>query len=141
MTTPRSLSLLTASLVLTGATALGCGGGGAPTDASEKEFCDNLNSLYDDLGGMADATDKERIATIKDWGKSLEKVGTPKAMSDEERQGFEVIVKQIDDVDEDGSTADLDKMEKDLSKSDKEASDAFQQYTSDTCGEVGGTTP
>jgi len=141
MKTPLKHSMLTASLVLVGATALGCGGGGAPTDASEKEFCANLNSLFEDLGSMADASEQEAIATIKTWGEDLEKVGTPESISDEGREGFEVVVEQVAALDEDDTTEDFDKLEEDLSDSEKKASEAFEKYTADTCGELGAETP
>jgi hypothetical protein len=134
--------LLTASLVLVGASAVGCsGGGGAPTDASEDDFCKELTSLFSDLGTMAGSTDKEALATIKSWAKDLEKVGTPEGISDEARDGFELMIKQVEGLDEDDTTEDFQRMDEELSDSEKEATEAFEKYTTDTCGQMKLETP
>lgn len=136
MKKPARTGLLTATLVLVGASVAACGGGGAPTDASEDEFCTELTSLFSDVGSLADATDKEALASIKKWGEDLEKVGTPKDMSDEARDGFELMIKQVGDLDE-GDTADeLQKLDDDLSDSEEKATAAFEKYTADTCGAI-----
>jgi hypothetical protein len=139
MKMPAKTGLLTASLVLAGASLVGCGGGdggdgGAPTDASKDDFCKQLTSLFSDLGTMADATDKEAVAAIKNWARDLEKVGTPETMSDEARDGFELMLDQVADLDEDDTTEDFQKLDDDLSDSEKEAVSAFEKYTTDTCG-------
>lgn len=134
MKTPAKTGLLAASLVLVGASVAGCGGGGAPTDASEDDFCKELTSLFADLGTMADATDKEAIDSIKSWAKDLEEVGTPEEMSDEARDGFELMLEQVAELDEDDTTEDFQKLDDDLSDSEKSATTAFETYTADTCG-------
>ena len=134
LTTP---GLLTASLVLLGAAAVGCGGGGAPSDASEGEFCKELTSLFNDPSKIGEMTDKQALDQIKGWAKDLEKVGTPKNISDEAREGFELMVEQVGKLDADDTAADLDKLEEDASASEKKATDAFEKYTTDTCGDFG----
>ncbi len=129
--------LLTASLVLVGASVVGCGGGGAPTDASEDDFCKELNSVFTevDLGGEGeDTTQQKMIAAIKTWAEDLEKLGTPENMPDEARDGFELMIKEVGDLDEDATTEDFINLEEDLSESETKASAAFEKYTTDTCG-------
>ena len=92
-------ALLAASLVLVGATALGCSGGGggagAPTDATEEDYCAGYQSLFDDMSTMADATDAEIIAQIKDWATTMEETGTPEDMPEDARAGFETTMTLI----------------------------------------------
>ncbi len=131
-------ALLTASLALVGVTALGCSGGGgdgAPTDASEEDFCSTLNSVFEDVGDLADeGSQEEAIKAIKLWGKDMARVGTPEDISQEARDGFELMVRQVKGI-EDASSEGLAALDDDLSESDKAASEALDQYTTDTCGE------
>ena len=132
-------ALLAASLVLVGASAVACGGGGssgAPTDASEKDFCEGYQSLFSDMSGMTEASDKEIIAKIKDWGTTMQDTGTPEDISDDARAGFETTMKLIDDLDEDAKQADFEKLDDDLTKDETAQVDAFDTYTTDTCGSV-----
>lgn len=130
--------LLTATLVLVCASAVGCsnGGGGAPTDASEGEFCDSLTSLFPDPGAMADMTKEEGIAEIKAWAKDLQKVGTPENMSDEAREGFELMIKEVGKFGEDDTAASLESYQESLPESERKASEAFDKYSTDTCGSL-----
>lgn len=149
MKTPSKHALLTASLVLVGASAVGCGGGGGvgggvggpPTDASEKEFCTSLTSLFADLGSMTDASDADTIKAIKTWGKGLEEVGTPENISDEGRKGFELITEQVAELDEGDTTEDFAQMDAELSESENKAVDAFDTYTTDTCASMSPEAP
>ncbi|CAA9371844.1 MAG: hypothetical protein AVDCRST_MAG60-151 [uncultured Nocardioides sp.] len=132
MRTPTKQALLTASLILVGASAVGCGGGGAPTDASEKEFCDGLTSLFTDMSSAGDS-EKEAVAAVKKWGGTMEEVGTPESISEEGRKGFELMMEQVAELDEGDTAKDLERMDEDLSDSDNKAIDAFDAYTTDTC--------
>ncbi len=140
MKKPAKTGLLTASLVLVGASAVGCSGG-APTDASEDDFCTSLTSLASKLGSLADASQKDAIDSIKAWAKDLEKVGTPEKMPDEAREGFELMIEEVAALDEDGTTEDFQKLDDDLSASEKKATAAFEKYAADTCGGMGLDTP
>lgn len=133
MRTPAKHALLTASLVLVGASAMGCGTGGAPTDASEKEFCAAVESLFADVDASQEPSQKETVAAVKKWGKKMEEVGTPKDLSDEGRKGFEVLVEQVAEIDEDATAKELEEMDKDLSDSDDKAVDVFDDYMTETC--------
>jgi len=51
------------------------------------------------------------------------------------------LIEQVAELDEDGTTEDFDKMEEDLSDSEKSATEAFGKYTADTCEEPGSEAP
>ena len=129
-------ALLAASLVLVGGTALGCsgGGGGAPTDASEEDYCASYQSLFDDMSTMTDATDAESIAQIKDWATTREETGTPEDMPEDARAGFETTVTLINDLDDDAQQEDFEKIDEDLTEEETAQVDEFDTYTTDTCG-------
>jgi hypothetical protein len=129
---PMKPALLAASLLLVGGAAAGCGGG-APTDASAEDFCETYNSLFTEMADMADASEKEILATIKDWGTRMNETGTPEDISDDARAGFEQTVVMLGDLDEDASQEDFDKVEQELSDEEKKQVDAFDTYTTDTC--------
>lgn len=126
--------LLTATLVLVAVSAVGCGGGGAPSDASEKEFCNSLSSLFKDVDLSAQPSEKQAVAAIKDWGKKMEQVGTPAKMSQKAREGFDLMVKQIGEI---KAQDDFAKLDGSLSESEQKASAAFEDYASKTCGDLG----
>ncbi|EON25756.1 MULTISPECIES: hypothetical protein [Nocardioides] len=136
MKKPAKTGLLTASLLLVGASVVGCGGGGAPTDASEKEFCDSLTSVFDDIDMSEQPSEKEALALIKAWAKDMEEVGTPENISDDARDGFELMIEQVGELKEDDSAADLEKLDESLSDSEKKATEAFEKYSTDTCGSM-----
>lgn len=125
-------ALIAATIVLLGGAA-GCAGG-APTDAAAEDFCDSYNSLFTDMAQMSDASEQEVIATIKEWGARMEETGTPEDIPDEARAGFEETVAMIGDLEADASQEDFDKIEQDLTDEQKEQVDAFDKYTTDTCG-------
>lgn len=130
-------ALTAASLVLVAGMTAGCGGGGgegAPDDASEKEFCANFEAVAKDMAELgADAKESDIIKAIKDAGKKIEDTGTPKGISDDARKGFEIELGLIDDLDENATQKDLEKMDSDLSKEEQKQVDAFDEYVSDTC--------
>lgn len=141
-------ALLAATLLLVGGAAAGCGGG-APTDAAEDDFCTTYNSLFTDMAEMADASEKEILVKIKEWGSRMEETGTPEGISDDARAGYEQTVEMLGDLDENASQEDFDKIEQDLTDEQKKQVDEFDKYTTDTCGspadqlapEVPGETP
>lgn len=130
-------ALLAASLVLVGGTALGCSGGGsegAPTDATEEDYCASYQSLFDDMSTMTDATDAEIIAQIKDWATTMEETGTPEEMPEDARAGFETTISLINDLDDDAQQEDFEKIDEDLTDEETAQVDEFDTYTTDTCG-------
>lgn len=140
----RARLTLTSTVLLLGAVTSACGGGsGAPTDATEKEFCDTQTSLFADLmpDDMADPqvpSDEDMAKAVKDWGKELERVGTPEDISDDARAGFERVVEQAGEIDaSDFSIDKLEELEKggaDASKQAQKEAQAFADYLTKTCG-------
>ena len=83
---------------------------GAPTDASEKDFCDTQTSLFTDLVGDTSnpqvPSNDDMAKAVKGWADKLEKVGTPEDIPDEARAGFEATVEQAKDIDADDFSID-----------------------------------
>ncbi len=135
--------------LLVGAATSACGGNGGgavegpPTDASEKAFCQTQSSLLADLmpADMADPelpSDEKMAEAVQDWGKEIERVGTPEDISDDARQGFEAVIEQAGEIDaSDFSIEKLEELEaggKDASAEEKKQADAFEKYLTETCG-------
>lgn len=128
-------ALLAASLVLVAGTTVGCGGG-APTDASTDDFCGVFDDFYKTASELgADAEDSEVIKALKETGEKLEEVGTPEDMPDDAREGFELTVETIAELDEDATQEDLEKLEEEFSAEEKKKSDAFDKYLEETCSD------
>ncbi len=134
-------ALLAASLVLIGGSTLACGGSdGAPAEASKDDFCKTQISIMDDID-MTNPEQKpdegELASALQAWGKRMEKVGTPKGISDDARAGFEQIVEQAKDIDpEDLDKDNLSKLDEELSGDDKKQGEAFATYVTETCAEM-----
>ena len=136
----RRIAAVTAPVFL--ALSLTACGGGAPTDATEKEFC----KAY--IGDTAELTeqpsDKELLEIVQKQVEDLEEVGTPKGISDDEREGFEIYVDKLGDLNEDDvkklneAEGDEDKENDILGVSDDESKKAekFSDYADDTCAEA-----
>jgi hypothetical protein len=134
---------MTGALLLVGAATSACGGGGAPTDASEKDFCKTQSSLLadllpDDMSNPELPSDEQMARAVKDWGVDLEEVGTPEDIPDEARKGFDHVVEQARKVDaSDFSIEKLEELEaggKDASKEVQRQAKAFSDYLTKTCG-------
>ena len=139
MKKPAKTGLLAATLVLVGASVAGCSGGvggGAPTDASEDEFCDTMTSLFSEPGAMAEMTKEEGVAEVKGWAKDLRRVGTPESISEEARDGFELMIREVGKFGEDDTAEGLATLQESLSASEKVTSEAFDAYSTDTCGSI-----
>ncbi len=143
----RTRLAVSAVTLLVGAVASACGsggvGGGPPTDASEKDFCQAQTSLFEDLmpADMSKPelpSDKQMAQAVKDWGAKIDEVGTPDDISDDARQGFERVVEMADDIDPaDFSIEKLEELEaggKEASAEAKKQADAFEKYLTETCG-------
>lgn len=130
-----------AALAVIAGGLVGCGGddgdgsSGGSADATKDGFCEKFNGLYDNLLS-ADANDPSKaIAGIKDWADEMDDYGTPSEMSDEAREGFEVVVSTIQDLDEDTSIEDFQNLDSELSEADNKASDAFGDWADKNCPE------
>ena len=133
---------VTGALLLVGAATSACGGG-APTDASEKDFCKTQSSLLadllpDDMSNPELPSDEQMAKAVKDWAADLEEVGTPEDIPDDARKGFDRVVEQARKVDaSDFSIEKLEELEaggKDASKKVQQQAKAFSDYLTKTCG-------
>jgi hypothetical protein len=131
--TPMKLTLLAAGLALVAGTTAGCGAG-APTDASEQDFCANFEGIQKDLEELgADAKDEDVVNAIKEAGDRLEETGTPDGISEEARKGFEVTVQLIEELADDATTDEISDLDKELSEDEQKQSEAFDAYVEETC--------
>jgi hypothetical protein len=143
MTIRTRLTLASAAL-LVGTVTSACGAGGAPTDASQDDFCGAANSLLTDLVPDDSSTapempsDEDMAQAIKDWGAEMEEVGTPEDISDEAREGFEGVIEQAKDIDaDDFSEENLEELAQggsDASQEEQDQAEAFGAYVTETCG-------
>lgn len=140
-------ALIAASLVLVAGTVAGCGGdstsskdkaapSGPPTDASVSEFCGTFKTIGEDVAKLGkDAKDAEIVAALKKAGTSLDKTGTPKSISSDARQGYELTVKLIAKLDDNATQADVAKIDQGLSQAQKKQQSAFNAYVAKTCAQ------
>lgn len=129
------ISLLAASLVLVAGTATACGG--APTDASTDDFCGAIKKIGETSASVTEDPSEDQIKAIKKAFADLEEVGTPEGISDEAREGFELITESVADIDDDATAEELEKAGEDFSGDDEKKSDAFGEYVSETCTDLG----
>jgi hypothetical protein len=137
------LGLLAASLVLVAGGAVGCGddsdsGGGAKKDegASTEDFCAAFQAFADDL---QDVTGEEGNLgeILKKAAKRIEDVGTPDGIPDDAKEGLQLTLDAIADLDDDASAEDMSGLEDDFSDADKKKTDAFSTYLEETCPDLG----
>ena len=142
--TIRTRLTMTSAVLLIGAVTTACGGDdAAPTDASEKEFCDTQSSFFQDLL-PEDLTNPEvpsneaMAEAAKEWGAKLEEVGTPEDIPDDARAGFDALVEQAREID--ASDFSIEKLEElqqggeDATAEAKSEAQAFSDYLTETCG-------
>ena len=115
---------------------------GAPTDASVKEFCATANSTLEDTGFLKalEKKDYDKVAEIfKEQAEKAEKVGTPKGIPDDAREGFEIQVDALKDLDGDTvkkgfEAKDQQAFEDELiPKDDQKKVEAYTKYEAETC--------
>ncbi len=117
-----------------------CGGddaSDAPDDASVKEFCEAFN---EDDGLDEDASAEEQLDAAKEQADKVIEVGTPEDMSDDEREGFEIFVDAVKDLEEsdveDFENADSDEAFQDalgIDGDEFEKVNAFFTYAGEAC--------
>lgn len=122
-------ALVAATLILVGGTTAACGGG-APDDASQADFCDAY------VGGTADILkagddDKKTAEAVNEWGDKLEDTGTPEDIGDDARKGFEAVVDEAQDVEED-DVKDFESQDT-FDGDEKDQVEALGTYVSDNC--------
>ncbi len=137
------LGLVAASLILVAGGAVGCGddgGGGGVLPGnnapSTEEFCGALKDFQDDFSEADPTKDlKGYIQALKDAADKLEEVGTPDNMPDDAKEGFDLTVKTIKDLDDDATLEDLSKIG-DVSDDDQKKIDALDKYIDKECPDL-----
>ncbi len=135
--------LVAASLILVAGGAAGCGdngGGGLPGNnaPSTDDFCGALKDFQDDFSEADPTKDlKGYIKSLKDAAEKLEDVGTPDDMPDDAKEGFDLTVETIKDLDDDATLEDLAKIG-DVSEDDQKKIDALDEYISKECPDLNG---
>ncbi|GAA3669073.1 hypothetical protein GCM10022237_31220 [Nocardioides ginsengisoli] len=130
--------------VLLGLSLSACGGGDGPKDASVKDFCNAVNGEADSAAFLEayGKKDYDKLAElVKKQGERAAKVGTPKGIPDDARQGFEISIDAAKDVNgddikkafEDGDNADTFGTK--ISKDDEKKVKAFGEYQAKTCAD------
>ncbi|WP_447643996.1 hypothetical protein [Nocardioides zeae] len=120
--------LSAAALVLAGASLTACGGG-APTDASESEFCDAMQAAGESILEQSEKDGDEEV----DFGDAideLEETGTPENIPDDAREGFESLIDAMKDLD--GDTVD----EVSDNNDELDGDDEFSDYYTETCADA-----
>jgi len=115
------LAMLAATAVLAAVGLTACGG--APTDASTKDFCDTVN-------GATRVHDGKSLHRLAD---RMDDTGTAADIPKDARAGFELFIKTAKDLDDDASQEDIDHADKDFSPRQKHQINAFNAYVTQTC--------
>lgn len=125
------IALVAASLALVGGMSVGCGS--PPEDASEKDFCKAMDASPDG--------DEPSQDDIDDWVDELEDTGTPDDISDSARDGFELMLDALEDVDVDELKEAENPEDIVEGKGDQEDVRAFYEYYVKTCIDERGELP
>lgn len=125
------------------ALSLSACGGDAPTDASKEDFCDAYGSVFETFSDIdAEASESEQADALvdgfKDFADELEDVGTPDGIPDDARDGFEITIDLLGDLDKDDVEKAIKEGNNEFAKAsddDQKKVDAFDEYATDECGE------
>ena len=113
-----------AGLALSGALLAACG---PPTDASVNDFCD----VIDDFPTSFNQQEME------DYLERLKDTGTPEDIPDDAREGFEVSIELLEEIDFDADDQeiadDVEERRDDLSDEEQDDLEAFDEYQTETC--------
>ena len=108
-------------------------GGSSPDDASQGDFCKDVGEAFNQ--DFATEPDEDQFNDFKDKVADLGDTGTPKDIPDDARNGFEVFVDAVDELDYDdvkdaGADEDFG-----ISDDDQKDFEAFFAYAGTTCAE------
>jgi hypothetical protein len=139
--TPMKRPLASAGAVVLLALSLTACGGGAPSDASVKDFCSiSAQTADEEFLKAFEKKDYDKIADLfQQQAEEAEKIGTPKGIPDDAREGFEIQVDALKDIDGDTvkkafESKDPSKFEDELiSKDDQKKVEAFTKYENEKC--------
>ena len=124
------------------ALSLSACGGGAPTDASKKDFCEAVNDedREKEYGEAALAEDYDKVADLlHEQADEVEKVGTPEDIPDDAREGFEITIEKAKDVSGDdikkAAAEQNENLGVEFSKDEQDKVDAYDEYEAKTCSD------
>ena len=110
-------------------------GGGPPDDASKDEFCGVINDpkYFEDLDENSD--EQDYLDAVQELADDLRDVGTPDDISDDAREGFEIQLDAVDELEAEDINfeGDEDPLQEGLSDDEKEKVDAYTEYEDKTC--------
>lgn len=109
----------------------------APDDASTDDFCGAYNAT---TSTEEDASDSDKVDEAHEQAEKLIEVGTPEDISDDAREGFEILVDAVADIGEDdvdnitnAESQDAFREAIGASEDDFEKVIAFLTYANETC--------
>ncbi|GAA4704307.1 hypothetical protein [Nocardioides conyzicola] len=149
--TNTAVTIAATALLLGG--LVGCGGSdsdggsdasGSKADSgtvSQDDFCTKFNDLYTQLVAADPEDTSAAVKGMKDWAGDMEDLGTPEDMPDDVRDGFDVVISTIKDVDDDASVEDLSNLDSELSEADNKSAETFSDWTQDNCDDPELPTP
>ena len=135
------LGLAAAGLILVAAGAVGCGddgdgGGSADKSVSKEDFCGAFETFYDDLQDVT-GEEEDLGKILKKAAQRIEDTGTPDDIPDDAKAGLQLTLDAIQDLPDDASAEDMAGIEEDYSDAEKKKTDAFTEYLSKTCPDIG----
>lgn len=115
--------------------------GGYPTDASKKDFCAALGDIAEVSSSIeGDEPTEKEWERIQGSYEDLGDVGTPDGIGEDERNGFEVIVDAITDLDYDEAKKSFGEEDGSddipgVSKDEEKDAEKFFTYAGTTCAD------
>lgn len=112
--------------------------GGAPTDASKDEFCEAIDkagqAAFEDID-LENPDEEAFVDALKESAEDLEEVGTPEDISDDAREGWELTIEAVKDLDADDiDFEDPELISDEFSEDEQKKVDAYDEYENETCG-------
>lgn len=107
-------------------------GSDAPVGASQEEFCDAFNAVLGDMAAIETQPTEAQWSELQDKVETLADVGTPEDISDDNRDGYEVLVKAVTETDYDDSL-DFSGRIPGASESEQAKATSFVQYAATLC--------
>jgi hypothetical protein len=121
-----------------------CGGGssdakapsGPPSNASKTSFCGVFQDFMTETQDMNQGDTKAAVAALKKVGDKLQDVGTPSDIPADARAGFEKTLELIDSLKSDATEQDFANIDKQLTATEQQNSQAFDAYLTKECGDL-----
>ena len=131
MPLPRHAAL--GATVLLGLSLSACGG--PPDDASVADFCAAIDDTSWAAGLDESSSGEDVVDALGEWGDQLEETGTPDGIPGDAREGFEITIDTLHDLDADDfdGADDVGDVTGDLSEDEQDKVDALNAYKTEKC--------